>query len=261
MAAKNWLIYRIHDRALAALARKYFYGRLVDIGCGVKPYRKMMAGIVAQHVGVDHAESFHDRIAVDLSGSAYRIPAEAGSFDSALCTSVLEHLEEPEQAVRECRRLLMPGGVAIYSMPFIWHLHEEPRDFYRYTKYGLKHLFEKSGFEVLEINALLGILYHLRNVAGLLPHAVPSRRAAVDGAGPVPCLRDSTRGVGDGRHQPRRAVYVDVHGRGSKACGNTGWIGGMNDVRDRGIHQGGQRRRLKWNHPGHDAGTAAPRAG
>ncbi len=65
-------------------------------------------------------------------------------------------LEEPEKALQECNRVLKPGGVAIYSVPFIWHLHEEPRDFYRYTKYGLKHLFEKTGFEVVEIKPLSG---------------------------------------------------------------------------------------------------------
>ena len=156
MAAKNWLIYRIHDRALAEMSRRYFRGNLVDIGCGAKPYQKMMRGLVERHIGVDHRACRHDQSKVDLFGTAYKVPAEAGAFDSALCTSVLEHLEEPEAAIRECHRLLKPGGVAIYSLPFIWHLHEEPRDFYRYTKYGLAHLFEKCGFEVIEIKALSG---------------------------------------------------------------------------------------------------------
>lgn len=186
MAAKNWLIYRIHDRALATLARRYFRGRLVDIGCGVKPYRKMMAGLVDQHVGVDHAASFHDRSEVDLAGTAYQIPADAGSFDSALCTSVLEHLEEPEQAVRECHRLLVPGGVAIYSMPFIWHLHEEPRDFYRYTKYGLMHLFKKSGFEVMEIKALSGFFTTFGTL--LAYYVMRLNRGMLRWTGLIPCL-------------------------------------------------------------------------
>jgi SAM-dependent methyltransferase len=69
---------------------------------------------------------------------------------------VLEHLEEPEKAVRECFRVLKPGGVALYSVPFIWHLHEEPRDFYRFSKYGLSYLFDKAGFEIVEIKALSG---------------------------------------------------------------------------------------------------------
>jgi SAM-dependent methyltransferase len=69
---------------------------------------------------------------------------------------VLEHLEEPEAAIRECHRVLRPGGTAIYTVPFIWHLHEEPRDFFRYSKYGLRYLFEKVGFEIVELRALSG---------------------------------------------------------------------------------------------------------
>ena len=68
----------------------------------------------------------------------------------------MEHLEEPERALRECHRVLKPGATAIYSVPFIWHLHEEPRDFYRFSKHGLRYLFEKSGFEIVELTALSG---------------------------------------------------------------------------------------------------------
>jgi SAM-dependent methyltransferase len=69
---------------------------------------------------------------------------------------VLEHLEEPEEALRECHRVLRAGGFAVYSVPFIWHLHEEPRDFYRFSKYGLQYLFEKCGFSIVELKALSG---------------------------------------------------------------------------------------------------------
>jgi SAM-dependent methyltransferase len=153
---KNWLIYHLHDRELLRVATEHFHGRLVDIGCGAKPYRAMVEPLVREHVGVDHAACLHDKSRVDLFGTAYDIPAEAASFDCAICTAVLEHLEEPEQAVRECYRVLKPGGVAVYSVPFIWHLHEEPRDFYRFTKYGLTHIFTKVGFEVVELKPLSG---------------------------------------------------------------------------------------------------------
>ncbi len=153
---KNWLIYRLHDRELLRVAGAYFHGRLVDIGCGTKPYRGMVSPFVREHVGVDHSSCLHDKSNVDLFGTAYDIPAPADSFDCAMCTAVLEHLEEPEQAIRECFRVLKPGAVAVYSVPFIWHLHEEPRDFYRFTKYGLLHLFTKAGFEVVELKPLSG---------------------------------------------------------------------------------------------------------
>lgn len=153
---KNLLVNHIHDRALGTAVGQYARGRLIDIGCGIKPYRAMLAPYVSEHVGVDHAATLHNKSNIDLFGTAYDIPAEGGAFDTALCTAVLEHLEEPELAVRECLRVLRPGGMAIYTVPFIWHLHEEPRDFFRFSKYGLHYLFEKAGFEVVEIVPLSG---------------------------------------------------------------------------------------------------------
>jgi len=153
---KNMLVYYIHDRNLKEFAEKYVTGRLIDIGCGTKPYRELLKTYVTEHVGVDHSETYHIKDNIDLIGTAYDIPTGDSSFNTALCTAVLEHLEEPEKALRECYRLLVPGGYALYSVPFIWHLHEEPRDFYRYTKYGLKYIFEKTGFEIVEIHPLSG---------------------------------------------------------------------------------------------------------
>jgi SAM-dependent methyltransferase len=153
---RNLLINRILERELRRSVAAHLSGRLIDIGCGSKPYREMVAPYVREHVGVDHEGTAHDRSRVDLWGTAYSIPAADASFDSALCTAVLEHLEEPELAIRECHRVLRPGGSALYTVPFIWHLHEEPRDFFRYSKYGLHHLFEKVGFEIVELKALSG---------------------------------------------------------------------------------------------------------
>src|SRR3972149_6124254 len=153
---KNILVNQIIEKELKRCASRYLSGRLIDIGCGMKPYENLLAPYVSEHVGVDHKDSIHNRSNVDLVGTAYKIPVEDGSFNAVICTAVLEHLEEPEQALRECHRVLKLNGVAIYMVPFIWHLHEEPRDFYRYSKYGLRYLFEKVGFEIEEIKALSG---------------------------------------------------------------------------------------------------------
>jgi SAM-dependent methyltransferase len=155
-SAKNVLVQGIAQKALKQKGEAYLFGRLIDIGCGIKPYSKLLEPFVSDHVGVDHEVTFHDTSNIDLFGTAYEIPVEKETFDTAICTAVLEHLEEPEQALRECHRVLKPGGIAVYSVPFIWHLHEEPRDFYRYSKYGLKYLFEKAGFEIVELEALSG---------------------------------------------------------------------------------------------------------
>ncbi len=155
-SAFNILVKTILQKNLTQAAKKYLKGNLLDIGCGTKPYKEVLSGLVDSHTGIDYPGTLHDRSNIDIFCTAYNIPYINGYFDSAICTATLEHLEEPEIAIRECFRVLRSGGVSIYSVPFIWHLHEEPRDFYRYSKYGLDYLFKKSGFDVLEIKALSG---------------------------------------------------------------------------------------------------------
>lgn len=188
---KNLLVSRIVRGKIRAAAPDYLHGRLIDIGCGRKPYRELLAPFVSEHVGVDHEESMHGSDEVDLMGSAYAIPAPDGSFDSALCSAVLEHLEEPEAAIRECFRVLREGGTAVFSVPFIWHLHEEPRDFFRFSKHGLHYLFEKAGFEIVAIEPLSGFwvtfgqlfVYNLyRFNRGPLRAIVPAIGLAIQGA-------------------------------------------------------------------------------
>ncbi len=154
----NWLIFSIINPNLKKRLRQYSHGTLLDIGCGEKPYSEMASHYIQEHIGVDHKDTFHDKSNIDLSGTAYQIPIEDNSVDSILCTDVLEHLEEPRRAIQEAYRVIKEGGYVIYTVPLFWHVHEAPRDFYRYTEFGLKYLFEKSGFEIIEIKALTGFV-------------------------------------------------------------------------------------------------------
>lgn len=156
MALKNRLAYILHDRALRRAITRYASGTLIDIGCGVKPYAPLLQDHTRRHLGFDHPGTPHGNSAVDAYATAYDLPLADASVDTALCTAVLEHLEEPQAAIDACWRSLRPGGVAIFTAPFIWHIHEEPRDFFRFSRYGLEYMLHKAGFETVHLEALSG---------------------------------------------------------------------------------------------------------
>lgn len=152
----NWLVESIFIKEFQRISKQYAKGRLIDIGCGTKPLENILKPYITEHIGVDHEGCLHDKSKIDLSATAYSIPVEDSYFDTAICTAVLEHLEEPSEALSEMRRVLKQGGFAIYAVPLFWHIHEEPRDFYRFTKYGIKYLFQKNGFDLIELKPMSG---------------------------------------------------------------------------------------------------------
>lgn len=87
---------------------------------------------------------------VDVVGSVYKLPFKDNEFDIALCLVVLEHLEDPQKAIIEIKRILKPGGKIFVSVPFMFPMHDTPNDFWRFTKYGLKILFKDWDIEKIE---------------------------------------------------------------------------------------------------------------
>ena len=151
VTAPGWLAVNEQLRVLKPFIKKHLHGRLADIGCGTKPLKGLCAPYVTEHIGIDHKEMFHDSSNVDIFAGAYNIPVPDGHFDCALSTDVFEHLEEPQRALRETSRILLDGGTLLLVVPFLWHLHEQPRDFYRYTRFGLQYLAEQAGFKTVVI--------------------------------------------------------------------------------------------------------------
>ena len=75
------------------------------------------------------------------------------TLDGVFCMEVLEHVQNPFSAATEIYRVLKPGGILIGSTPFILGIHDAPYDFFRYTEYGIRHLFkELSEIEITPRN-------------------------------------------------------------------------------------------------------------
>lgn len=149
-----WIAKRSLRRGLAGVAQ-HAHGRLLDVGCGIKPYRDMFPQCDS-YFGIERPGTLSHSQVVDVWGDALTLPFAAASVDTVLCNEVLEHVPEPSQLFDEAARVLRPGGVLLLTTPQVWGLHEEPWDFYRYTRHGLSYLARKHGFEVVEVNATCG---------------------------------------------------------------------------------------------------------
>lgn len=143
-----YLVYEPLFRDLIYAIDKYSKGKVLDVGCGNKPYQSLFDNKCTEYKGCDIVQSSED--CVDIICPATSIPIEDNSFDTIFCTQVIEHVEDHNKLLSEVYRLLKPNGHIILSGPMYWHLHEEPHDFFRFTKYGFKFIFEKQGFQIKE---------------------------------------------------------------------------------------------------------------
>lgn len=134
---------------------------LLDLGSGVKPFENLYTRYSSCSIGIDVSFSPHDLSKIDVFATGTALPFRGSSFDIVLCSEVMEHIAEPKLLLQEIYRVLNPGGRLILTTPFLVPLHEEPHDFYRYTKYGLRYLLEDAGLHVVSImpfSETLGVL-------------------------------------------------------------------------------------------------------
>ena len=100
-----------------------------------------------------------------MCGDVQHLPFKDLSFDTVVTTQVIEHVFNPRAMMREISRVTKPGGHVIVTAPQAWPLHEEPRDFFRYTSYGLQGLAEESGFDVVLLASRGGSVIALTQLA------------------------------------------------------------------------------------------------
>jgi len=148
-----------------------FKGSLLDIGCGKMPYKNYILknSQVNSYVGLDieTALVYDNSVKPDFTWDGITMPFENESFDCAFGTEVLEHCPYPEIVLKEVFRVLKPGGVFFFTVPFLWNLHEVPHDEYRYTPFSLARHFKNTGFHSIDIKATGGWHAAMAQMIGL----------------------------------------------------------------------------------------------
>lgn len=137
-------------RHLSELAG-HITGKVIDAGCGRKPYRDLFH--CDEYIGMDieNPGHSHENEDIDVFYDGRVFPFPDASFDNAVCNQVVEHVFNPDEFLSETCRVLKPGGNLLLTVPFAWDEHEQPYDYARYSSFGLRHLLEKNGFEILEL--------------------------------------------------------------------------------------------------------------
>ena len=126
-------------------------GRLLDVGCGTKPYKELFD--YDEYIGVDIENPGHDHTQeeIDVFYDGKTLPFGESSFDCVISNQVFEHVFNPQEFTRELYRVIKPGGKLLLTVPFVWDEHEQPNDFARYSSFGIRHVLETSGFEIVSL--------------------------------------------------------------------------------------------------------------
>jgi SAM-dependent methyltransferase len=130
--------------------------RVLDAGAGELNYKHFFQR--HRYVGLDLGvgDAAWDYSKLDVIGDLSRLPFPNAIFDGCLNIVTLEHVKEPAQVIRELGRTIVDGGRLLLVAPHEWEEHQQPHDYFRYTRYGLRYLLEQAGFREIEIRPVGG---------------------------------------------------------------------------------------------------------
>ena len=145
--------YYIQRDIINVLSKYKFTGKIIDLGCGTKPYEALFKDI-KEYEGIDFKSYSINK---DFQGGkpdyyfdknyleTLNLPFKDDNFDHSVAFQVLEHHRNPAKMISEMSRVTKKGGYLLLTAPFLAGVHEEPNDYQRFTKYGLNELIRGFG--------------------------------------------------------------------------------------------------------------------
>jgi SAM-dependent methyltransferase len=132
---------------------------VLDAGAGEARHKAYFKR--GRYIALDagHGDPDWDYSKLDVRGDLATIPLRDACVDCILCMVVLEHTRNPREVLLEFARVLKSGGTLIMVVPFLWEEHQIPHDYFRFTRYGVRCLFESSPFYLDLVNPIGGFFW------------------------------------------------------------------------------------------------------
>lgn len=146
------------EEAVAEFAQSLDAGaRVLDAGAGEGNYKRYFSK--QRYCGLDLGvgDQKWDYTRLDVVGDLACLPFDAGTFDAAINIVTLEHVTDPARVLCELSRVLKAGGRLLLIAPLEWEEHQQPHDYFRYTRYGLEFLLRQAGFGEIAIEPVGGL--------------------------------------------------------------------------------------------------------
>ncbi len=147
--------------------------RVLDAGAGEGQYARHFSAHRYTAIDLGIGDAAWNYAGLDCIGDLERLPFAPGRFDACLNVVTLEHVKQPGLVVKELSRSLRLGGVLLLVAPHEWEEHQQPHDYWRFTRYGLRLLLEQAGFEEIEIEPAGGFFRLLARRLAQAPRMLP----------------------------------------------------------------------------------------
>lgn len=136
---------------------------VLDLGCAKGAYLRQFApgsiGVDVSKPNLEHCRALGLLVvAADLNS---KLPFASESFPGILCSHVLEHVDAPIDLLRECNRVLPPGGTLVLGLPIENSLvnrlrghkyfYHHPGHLYSFSLENIDVLLQKTGYEIVRL--------------------------------------------------------------------------------------------------------------
>lgn len=128
---------------------------ILDIGGGDKKssYHKILRNKGNEFISVDITDSCDYKVDLEIQ----RLPFEDNSQEIIFCFNVMEHIFNYQNLLDEIYRVLKEDGKFYFYVPFLFHRHAHPYDYFRFSDAALEKLFFNTGFNVIQKELNYGI--------------------------------------------------------------------------------------------------------